>query len=92
MSRHSPGGGCRIRLRRADFSSVNQSPLAFDTDDKLAERHQTAMNKTALCNINPQLRASAARVYRARPDGGPSIRALEGSVWDIPKLEVGCAV
>jgi hypothetical protein len=65
---------------------MNAHPFDFNTDEKLAERHQAAMNKTARCNTDPRLWASAARVCPARPDGGPTIRALEGNVWGIPKL------
>jgi hypothetical protein len=42
------------------------------------------MNKTAVCNTEPSIWEEAARGYRARPD--PTIRALEGNVWGIPKL------
>ncbi len=65
---------------------MNPRPFHFDTDEKLAERHQAALNTAARYNIDPQLWASAARVYRSQPDGGPTIRALEGNVWGIPKL------
>ena len=65
---------------------MNPDPFAFDTDPKLAERHLAAMNKTALYNTDLPLWEEAARCYRARPDGGPTLRALEGNVWGIPKL------
>jgi hypothetical protein len=65
---------------------MNPDPFAFDTDPKLAERHLAAMNKTALYNTDLHLWEEAARCYRARPDGGPTLRALEGNVWGIPKL------
>jgi hypothetical protein len=64
----------------------NPHSCDFDTDQKLAERHAAAMNKTALDHTDLQPWASAARVYRARPDSGPAIRALEGSVGGIPRL------
>jgi hypothetical protein len=65
---------------------MNPDPFAFDTDQKLAERHPAAMNKTALYKTDLHLWEAAARCYRARRDGGPTIRALEGNVWGIPKL------
>ena len=61
-------------------------PFAYDTQQKLEERHQAAMNKTALYNTDPRIWEEAARGYRTWPDGGPTIRTLEGNVWGIPKL------
>ena len=43
------------------------------------------MNPTGLCNIDRTIWEAAARRYRARPDGGPTIRVLEGNVWGVPK-------
>ncbi len=68
------------------LTPMNPHLLDFDTYEKLAERHQAALNAAAQYNTDPQLWASAARVCRSRPDGGPTIRALEGNVWGIPKL------
>jgi hypothetical protein len=65
---------------------MNPHPFDFDTDEKLAARHAAAMNKTAVYNTDPTIWEEAARGYRARPDGGPTIRALNGNVWGIPKL------
>lgn len=39
------------------------------------------MNKTALYNTDPKVWEDAAKRYRARPDGGPTLRVLEGNVW-----------
>jgi hypothetical protein len=39
------------------------------------------MNKTAVYNTDPRFWEEAARGCRLRPDGGPTIRALEGNVW-----------
>ncbi len=58
------------------------SPHPFDFNYP----HQAALNTAALYNTHPQLWASAARVYRSQPDVGPTIRALEGEVWGVPKL------
>jgi hypothetical protein len=44
------------------------------------------VNRTAVYNTDPSIWEEAARGYRARPDGGPTIRALEGNVWGILKL------
>ncbi len=68
------------------LASMNPHPFDFDTDQKLAERHAAAMNKTAVYNTDPSIWEEAARVYRLRPDGGPTIRALEGEVWGVSKL------
>ena len=65
---------------------MNPDPFDFDTDQKLAERHAAAMDKTTLYNTDPRIWEEAARLYRARPAGGPTIRTLEGNVWGIPKL------
>lgn len=65
---------------------MNPHPFDLDTDEKLAGRHQAALNTAALYNADPQLWVSAARVYRSQPEGGPTIRALEGNVWGVPKL------
>ena len=86
MFQHPPGGNCGIRQRWAHCLRMNPHPFDFDTDEKLAERHAAAMNKTAVYNTDPSVWEEAARDYRARPDGGPTIRALEGNVWGIPKL------
>ena len=57
-----------------------------DRSRKLAERHEAAMNKTALYNTDPKVWENAARRYRARADGGPTFRVLEGNVWGVPKI------
>ena len=41
---------------------------------------------TAVYNTDPRVWEQAARCCRARPDGGPTIRALEGNVLGIPRL------
>ncbi len=56
-----------------------------DRDRKLAERQAAATNKAARYNTDPKVWENAARRYRARPDGGPTLRVLEGNVWGIPK-------
>ncbi len=61
-------------------------PFDLDTDQGLAERHAAAMNRTAVYSTDPSIWEEAARGYRARQDGGPTIRALEGNVWGVPKL------
>jgi len=43
------------------------------------------MNKTALYSNDQILWENAAKSYRARADGGPTLRVLEGNVWGIPK-------
>ena len=44
------------------------------------------MNKSAVYNTDPSIWEGAAHVYRAQPDGGPTIGALESNVWGIPGL------
>ena len=61
-------------------------PFDLESDRWLAERHAAAINKSALYNTHPGIWEKAAELYRGRPDGGPTIRALEGEVWGIPKL------
>ncbi len=70
---------------------MNPHPFDFHTVEKLVARHAAAMNKAALYNTDPRIWEEAARGYRARPDGGPTIRALEGNVWGVPKLGGGSA-
>ena len=43
------------------------------------------MDPTALYNTDPKVWKKAAKYYRARPDGGPTFRVLEGNVWSVPK-------
>ena len=61
-------------------------PFDLESDQWLAERHAAAMKKSAVYNTEPTIWEQAAKLYRAWPDGGPTIRALEGNLWGIPKL------
>jgi len=65
---------------------MKPQPFDLESDLWLAERHDAAMNKSAVYNTAPTVWVAAAELYRARPDGGPTIRALEGNLWGIPKL------
>jgi hypothetical protein len=56
-----------------------------DSDQRLAARREAAVNPTVLYNTYPQVWEKAAKYYRARPDGGPTFRVLEGNVWGVPK-------
>ena len=56
-----------------------------DRDRKLAERQAAAKNRTVLYNTGPTVWENAAKLYRARSDGGPMLRVLEGNVWGVPK-------
>lgn len=73
------GGAGQTRLR------VKPEQTQSDRERKLAERQAAAMDKTRLYNTDPAVWENAARHYRARPDGGPTFRVLEGNVWGIPK-------
>jgi hypothetical protein len=61
-------------------------PFDLESDQWLAERHAAAMDKSTAYNTDRTIWEEAAKLYRARPDGGPTIRALEGNLWGIPKL------
>lgn len=69
------------RKERTSFAEI-AAALNAEND----RTHAAAMNKAALYNTDPSIWDEAARGYRARPDGGPTIRTLEGNVWGIPKL------
>ena len=56
-----------------------------ERERKLAARQAAAMDPTALYNTDPEVWKKAAKYYRARPDGGPTFRVLEGNVWGVPK-------
>ncbi len=56
-----------------------------NNDQRLAARREAAMNPTALYNTDQTIWENTARSYRARPDGGPTMRVLEGNVWGVPK-------
>jgi hypothetical protein len=64
---------------------MNPQPPQSDRERKLAERQAAAMDQSALYNTDPAVWEKAAKYYRARPDGGPTFRVLEGNVWGVPK-------
>lgn len=43
----------------------------------------------ALFNTGQSHWEAAAKAYRQRPDGGPTIRVLEGLVWGVPSYGSG---
>jgi hypothetical protein len=42
------------------------------------------MSDTGLYNTDVTFWQNTAKAYRERPDGGPTLRVLEGSLWSIP--------
>jgi len=42
------------------------------------------MSDTRLYNTDLTFWQNTAKVYRERPDGGPTLRILEGNLWSIP--------
>ena len=42
------------------------------------------MSDTRLYNTDPTFCQNTAKAYRERPDGGPTLRVLEGNLWSIP--------
>ena len=42
-------------------------------------------NQIGLFNYDQPLWEAAAKSFRQRPDGGPTIRVLEGHVWGVPR-------
>lgn len=64
---------------------MNEEQTQTEREQTSVARRAAATDKTALYNTDPRIREDALRRYRARPDGGPTLRALEGNVWGIPK-------
>jgi hypothetical protein len=64
---------------------MNPEQPQWAKERKLAERQAAAMNPTALYNNDLKVWERAVQFYRARPDGGPTFRVLEGNVWGVPK-------
>jgi hypothetical protein len=42
------------------------------------------MSDTRLYNTHLTFWQNTAKTYRERPDGGPTLRILEGNLWSIP--------
>jgi len=42
------------------------------------------VSDTGLYNTDLTFWQNAATAYRERPDGGPTLRVLEGNLWSIP--------
>ena len=77
--------GCEKGQSEAVFLRVKPEQTQSDRERKLAARQAAAMTPTTLYNTDLRVRENAAKYYRARPDGGPTFRVLEGNVWGVPK-------
>ena len=42
------------------------------------------MSESRLYNADVTFSQNTAKAYRERPDGGPTLRVLEGNLWSIP--------
>ncbi len=42
------------------------------------------MSDTRLYNTDVTFWQNTVKAYRERPDGGPTLRVLEGNLWSIP--------
>ena len=70
---------------------MNPHPFDFDTDEKLAERHAAAMNKTAVYNTEQYLGRGCERspcAARRRADDQGAIRFLHSKIEQVAQWVV----